>query len=157
MKAVWGNRGTTLVEILLALALSSVLMSGLVSIYWSCSYIFTEQAAYIDSQYSVRSSVQQMGEDIRRASIVEILANGAELRLGLASGESLRYYLYNNQLFREGITQQGTARVPIAENISYLRFSGTASLVTISIDATMAGKSHRLSTCVHSRLADLGG
>jgi prepilin-type N-terminal cleavage/methylation domain-containing protein len=157
MDSGWHNRGTTLVEMLVALALSSLLMGGLISVYGSGSYIFAEQAAYTDAQYSVRSSVQQMEEDIRRAATVAILDNGAQLSLGIASGELVRYYQYNNQLFREDITSQGTTRLPIAENISYLQFSGTARLVTIIIDATVAGKSYRLSTSVNPRLADLSG
>lgn len=155
MNRGWRNQGTTLVEMLVALALSSLLMGGFVSVYWSGSYIFAEQAAYAEAQYLVRSSVQQMAADIRRASTVAILDNGAQLSLVSVSGEVVRYYRYNNQLFREGITSRGTARVPIAENISGLQFKGTASLVIFSIEATVGGQSDQLSTCVNSRLADL--
>ncbi|MCX5780429.1 MAG: prepilin-type N-terminal cleavage/methylation domain-containing protein [Firmicutes bacterium] len=154
MNRGWRNRGTTLVEMLVALAISSLLMGGFVSVYWSGSYIFAEQAAYAEAQYSARSSVQMMAVDIRRASTVAILDNGAQLSLVSASGELVRYYRYNYQLFREGITGRGTARVPIAENISGLQFNGIASLVIFNIEATVGGQSYQLSTCANSRLAD---
>jgi len=146
------SRGTTLVELVLALAFSALVMSGLIAVYWSGSRIFAEQAAYTDAQYSVRSSVQQMGQDIRSASALEILDNGAQLRLTTVTGELVRYYLYDQQLFWEGISNRGTVRLPIAENINHLHFSVMTSLVTININAIVAGKTYQLTTGVNSRL-----
>lgn len=148
------NRGATLVELVLALALSALVMSGLISVYWSGSRIFAKQAAYTDAQYAVRSSAQQMGQDIRSASVLEIMDNGAQLRLTAVTGELVRYYLYNQQLFREGTTSRGTVRLPIAENINHLHFSVMTSLVIVNIEAIVAGKSYQLTTAVNSRLVD---
>ncbi|MDD4170615.1 MAG: hypothetical protein PHQ94_00095 [Syntrophomonas sp.] len=152
----WPNRGTTLVEVLAAISLGSLMMVGLLSVYWSGSNAFAKLAANAEAQYSARSAMQQIGEDIRRASAVEVQGDGIILSLS-TPGESVGYYRANNQLYRVVTTSTGTATVPIAENVSQLSFGTGATMVTINIDITVGGLTYQLSTTVNPRLIETSG
>ena len=146
------DRGSTLAEMLVAMALASLILSGLMSIYWTGSNAFQRLSSTSDAQYAVRSATQKMMEDIRGASAVSIEEGGAKLILLTAAGEAVNYYVANNQLYRDG-----TAKVPIAENISGLSFSGSSSLVKITADATVNGRTYQLISSISPRLASLAG
>ena len=148
----WHNRGTTLLEILLALGLSSLIVSALLTVYLSVSNAYQKLTAYADAQYSARSAIDQVSEDIRAASVMEIVADGSELRLLIPNGESIRYYMDNSQLHRVKTTSLGTAKVPIAEKVSCLSFNGNNHLVTATIAITIDETTYRLSRSVCSRL-----
>lgn len=152
MVSSWQDRGNTLVEMLVAMALASLVLSGLMSIYWTGSSAFQRLSANADAQYAVRSAIQKMGEDIRGTSSVAIQEGGAKLSLLTAAGEAVDYYMENNQLYRDGI-----AKVPIAENISGLNFRGSSSLVKITADATVDGRAYQLISSISPRLASVAG
>jgi Tfp pilus assembly protein PilW len=132
------------------------MMVGLLSVYWSGSNAFAKLAANAEAQYSARSAMQQIGEDIRRASAVEVQGDGIILSLS-TPGESVGYYRANNQLYRVVTTSTGTATVPIAENVSQLSFGTGATMVTINIDITVGGLTYQLSTTVNPRLIETSG
>ncbi len=146
------DRGSTLVEMLVAMALASLVLSGLMSIYWTGSSAFQRLSSTTEAQYAVRSAAQNIGEDIRGASVVSITEGGAKLILLTAGGEAVNYYMANNKLYRDG-----KAKVPIAENISGLNFSGSSSLVKITADATVNGRTYQLISSISPRLASVAG
>ncbi|MDD3364777.1 MAG: prepilin-type N-terminal cleavage/methylation domain-containing protein [Syntrophomonas sp.] len=141
------DRGSTLAEMLVAMALASLVLTGMMSIYWTGSNAFQRLLATADAQYAVRSATQKMGEDIRGASVITILEGGAKLSLLTATGEAVNYYMANNQLYRDG-----NAKVPIAENISGLNFSGISSLVKITVNGTVDGRAYQLISSISPRL-----
>jgi len=141
------EKGTTLVEMLVALALVSVVLSGLMGVYWVGSKSYENQAASSDAQYAARMAAQIIVEDIRGAAEAETQEEGAKLRLLTTSGEDVVYYRQeNNWLYRDG-----NAKTPIAENITGLSFTRNNSLFTIKIDATVNGFLYSLSTGVTRR------
>lgn len=150
--ATGSNQGTTLLEMLVALALGALLISGLISFFWSGINIFGDQAERTELQYSARTSMQQMGDDIRSAQAVEIQEYGAKINIVSTSGETVRYYRLNNQLYREATSSRGTAKVPVAENIAYLNFVGTYRLITVTVEVKRDGITYRLSTSINPRL-----
>lgn len=152
MIVCWHNRGTTLLEILLALGLSSLMVGTLITVYLSASNAYQKLAEYSDAQYTARSAIGQIGEDIRGASAIEIGAGGSELRLITLTNDLICYYMENNQLYRVKTTDFGTAKVPIAEMVSDLSFNVKNSLVTANIEITIDATTYRLSRTVYSRL-----
>lgn len=146
------KQGTTLLEILLALGLGSLIIAALLTTYMSAGNSYQKLAAYSDAQYSARSSLDQIGQDIRGACVIEIIAGGTGLSLLTSSGDLIRYWTENDQLYRVKTTSLGTAKVPIAEQVSFLSFAGNAGLVTATIDITVDDTTYRLSRSVCSRI-----
>lgn len=146
------KRGTTLVEILLALGLGSIIVSALLSVYLSVSHAYKKLTAYAEVQYTARSAIDQIALDIRGASVIEILTGGTVLSLSTSNGDLIQYWEANNQLYRVKTTGLGTARVPIAERVSYLSFNGNAGLVTATIDITVDETTYRLSRYICPRI-----
>jgi prepilin-type N-terminal cleavage/methylation domain-containing protein len=151
------NQGTTLLEMLVALALGAIIISGLISFYWSGCNIFGDQMERTELQYSARTSMQQMGDDIRSAQEVEIQEYGAKINIVSTSGETVRYFRQNNQLYREATSSRGTAKVPVAENITYLNFASTYRLITVTIEGNRDRITYRLSTSINPRLISKTG
>ncbi len=143
----WQDRGSTLVEYLVAMALAALVLSGMMSIYWNGSNVFQRLSSASDAQYAVRSAMHKMGDDIRAASEVSIQEGGTCLILHTTTGELVKYYMANNQLYRDG-----KAKVPIAENIKSLYFAGSSGMVTITAAATVNGATCQLISSISLRL-----
>jgi type II secretory pathway component PulJ len=146
------DRGSTLAEMLVAMALASLVLSGIMSMYWAGSNAFQRLSSNADAQYAVRNATQKMADDIRCASAVSIQEDGTKLILLTAAGEAVNYYLANNQLYRDG-----NAKVPIAENISGLNFFGSSSLIKITADATVNRRTYQLIISINPRIASAAG
>ena len=63
------NRGFTLVELLVTLAVSSIVMAAIYSVYTGLTRSYTTQNALADAQQAVRASVDIMAEDIMMAGL----------------------------------------------------------------------------------------
>jgi Type II secretory pathway, component PulJ len=148
----WRNRGTTLLEVLLALGLSSLLVGLLLMVYTSSSNAYQTLAAYADAQYTARSIMGQIGDDIRGAPVIETAAGGAELRVTAYNHDIIRYQLEGDQLYRLKTTGSGTAKVPIAEKVSAIRFEASNGLITTNVEITIDQTSYRLNRVFGSRL-----
>ena len=105
-----------------------------------------------DILYSVRSSVGIIGQDVRGGKGIELLADNTELRLVASNGDQIRYYRYNNQLYREQINNSGAVRIPVAENISSLSFARYGQLLMINISAIKDGSHYELAAGFYLRL-----
>jgi len=109
-----------------------------------------------DILYSVRSSVGIIGQEVRGGKGIALLADNSELRFIAWNGDQIRYYRYNNQLYREQINNSGAVRIPVAENISFLRFVRFGQLLTINVSATKGGAYHELTAGYYLRIIEPG-
>lgn len=148
----WHNRGTTLLEILLALGLSSLIIGALITVYLGASNAYQKLAEYSQVQYTARSAIGQIGEDIRGAPAVEIVAGGSELQLITTNNVLIRYYMENNQLYQVKTSGLGTVKIPIAAGVSSISFNGNNSLVTVTAEITSDDTTYNLSRAFYSRL-----
>lgn len=148
----WPNRGTTLLEMLLALGLSTIVVGAMITVYLSSNNAYQKLAEYSDAQYTARSAISQIAEDIRAATATEIGPDGSELRLRTLNNDLIRYYMENNQLYRVKTSSLGTGKVPVAEKVSRICFNSNNSLVTATIEVTIAETTYHLSRTVYSRL-----
>ncbi len=148
------NRGTTLLEMLLALGLSSLMISLLLMIYSSSSGAYQKLAAYCDVQYTARSVIEQIGDDVRGAAGIEIMASGSELEVTTYNNDLIRYRLENSRLYRLKTTSMGTAKVPIADQVSTVSFAGSNGLITAKVEITMDQTSYQLSRVFGSRMME---
>ncbi|MEA4923979.1 MAG: hypothetical protein VB084_01600 [Syntrophomonadaceae bacterium] len=148
------NRGTTLLEVLLALGLSSLLISLLLMIYSSSSGAYQKLAAYCDAQYTARSIIEQIGDDVRGAAGIKIMLSGAEMEVTTYDNDLIRYRLENSRLYRWQTTSLGTAKVPIADQVSAISFAGSNGLITAKVEITIDQTSYRLSRVFGSRMME---
>lgn len=148
----WNNRGITLLEVLLALGLSSLIVGALLTVYSTSSSAYQKLAACADAQYTARSVVEQIGDDIRGASFIEIGTGGSELRVITPNNNLIRYNTENYQLYRSKTTSLGTAKIPIADGVSGLSFVDNNGLVTVNIEITIDHNSYQLQRSFYSRL-----
>ena len=63
------DRGFTLVELLVAMAIASIVMAAIFSVYATLTRSYTTQNAFADVQQAVRASVDIMAEDIMMAGL----------------------------------------------------------------------------------------
>lgn len=145
MNPVNSERGTTLLELLIALALTSMVMAGLFSVYWTANSAFEKQSSRSDAQYCARTAMQWITGDIICSCRVqgEQSLDDDELTIRVmknnqATPEECRYFLSGTNLRRNSL--------PVAENISSLNFTRASGsdLIKITVEATVNRQSCRL-------------
>ncbi|MEQ8201986.1 MAG: hypothetical protein ABRQ24_11265 [Syntrophomonadaceae bacterium] len=152
MKPLAGpQQGTTLVEVLAALALGSLLVTSLVTFYDSAARGYVGLAAVADCQYTARTAMEQIKSDIRSAATVQVSADGSVLELTSADRE-IRFYAQNAALYRRLSTERGTTAVPIAENVSDVAFGRQGELVVVTLSIGRGSCFRTLTTAVNTRL-----
>lgn len=160
------EKGMTLVELLLALALLILVGSGLFSVYWTGNNVFERQSSNADAQYSARTAMQWIVKDVLQATAdseenapVIILDGGKKLQLGIKYMENkqlkysqVEYYLDDDTkwLYRDESLKPAS---PIAENIERVSFSHNSllNLLNIKVIAEIAGHSFALDSAVTPR------
>lgn len=147
MTQLTNKKGFTLIEILVALAISSVVMTAIYSSYRNQVSSHTTQQRIVNMQQNIRGGLTIMEREIRMAGYDPTgnagaritLANRAELRMQMdmdengvtgGSNEIVRYVLTNDQNM-DGIADgtpchlgrdTGGGRQPAADNIDALNF-----------------------------------
>ncbi|HZK44486.1 MAG TPA: prepilin-type N-terminal cleavage/methylation domain-containing protein [Syntrophomonadaceae bacterium] len=142
------QKGFTLVEVLLALAISSIVISGFFSLVWTTTKAYENGISFSDNQYMARRAITDIEKDIKAAYSVEIPTE-AELFLNKKSkgkrNAEIRYRINkeNDNLLRNSI--------PIAENLKRLEFKqnrDTNGLVEVKVEVEYKGEKYSLSTSV---------
>jgi len=151
MKAGRVDKGSTLVEVLMTLIISSWLATGLLTLYCTAAQGYTVLGAAVECQYTARSALDQIQADIHSALTLQIAADGASLDI-TAADRYVRLYRQNNQLYRWVTTAKGTTAIPIADHISSLTFSGNDQLVFITLSIASGECTRTLTTAAQSRL-----
>lgn len=77
------EKGITLVELLVALALISIVAAGLISVYWIGASAYNRENLQVDAQYDARVAMDKISSDIRECEAVEVKdAGGVEVTDG---------------------------------------------------------------------------
>jgi type IV pilus assembly protein PilW len=141
----WTQTGFTLIEMLIALAMSSLVLAGLYSVYLSQKRAYDLREQVVEMQQNVRSGLTLMTREIRTAgynptgaSGVGIVAAGPQsLRITTDlnddgdtndANEDVTYSLYDSGEDGDldlGRKPAGGQNAPVAENIESLRFMYT--------------------------------
>ena len=88
-----------------------------------------------------------MEQDILGAKQYEVLNEGQVLKLINADGETVRYYMENDQFYRDG-----SAKLPVAENACQIKFLLKGKMVEISLSFQKGSEEFGLVTAVTPRL-----
>jgi len=136
-----GNRGFTLIELMITLAISSIIMTGIYTIYNAQSTARKNQQIVVDMMQNLRAGIYYMEREIRVAgfdpsgtanagitianlsNIQFTLDNNQDGNLtsggGIDTDEQISYRLLNNALQRQ---EGANAFVTLANNIDALQF-----------------------------------
>lgn len=145
LKAKGNTWGFTLLEILLALGLASLVISFVFIIYGMAHTGYTKQVAYSECQYCARMTASMIMKDVRNGIQAKVSNNNRLLIITAADGESIRYYLENSQVYRD---YKG-GKVPVAENIFCLEFEQHNNAIKARIKAAYGKDTYSLElTCV---------
>jgi prepilin-type N-terminal cleavage/methylation domain-containing protein len=142
MNHIQDDKGLTIIELLVALFLLSLVMSSLMTAYWSGSRAFKRQTAGTDARYMARTAMQWLISDIREAA--EFTIEGNRLLIQTPDNEGIWYRLDDsNQLLRNN--------VPVAENISDITYNTGFRLIEVTVVAVVNDEVYTLSGSVSPR------
>jgi hypothetical protein len=88
-----------------------------------------------------------MEHDLLGAKRVEVLNEGKVLKLVNADGETVRYYMENSQLYRDG-----SAKLPVAENAFQIKFLPNGNMLEINLSFQKGLEDFSLVTAVTPRI-----
>ena len=120
----------------LVVTIFSFALMALYSIMLISNRSYFVDANYVELEQQARNSLDRMMREVRGAikssiSITTVSATSDRLTFSKSGQSGIEYYLSGNQLIRE---YSGTAKV-VANNIGYLKFSLSGSLLTINLKA----------------------
>ena len=132
-------RGFTLVELLVAMAVATILLAAIYSVYGGLTRSYTAQNVTADIQQVVRAGIDFMVEDIIRAGLNPLEATG--FGIATATSTSIRFtadrnmngtldagnseditYLYDTAVNRLDQDLDGANRAPFIDNVSSMTF-----------------------------------
>ncbi|MDD2620503.1 MAG: hypothetical protein PHC92_07545 [Syntrophomonadaceae bacterium] len=151
------EQGTTLLEILIAMILMSILMSGLLAVYWTGNYAFARQSSISDAQYCARTAMQWIVQDILEScqsdDFMAIDSDCLTLQIPAAEAKAhqVHYYLNGANLRRNNLA--------VMDNIDHLNFTRDSGkqLITIIIEARVNKQSFRLVCSAVPRVSKAAG
>lgn len=129
--------GLTLVEVLVSVALISLIMIGIYETLIIGNKSWNQDMGMLDLQQDARLAMDGMVREIRQgnSSDVSITDNGAVVEFSLPDAgatENIRYYLNNdNQLIREH--PEGTEKI-LADDVNSVNFLLNADVLSLQID-----------------------
>jgi hypothetical protein len=174
------DSGYTLIEVVMGVALAFLVMQGVFNVMFHWENLFTEQVRQFTLDQSAERILRRLADEVRAADPTTIsptvLSNsstiqfqrvtgfsggsaqlGTTVRFGfsLAPGETANGVDQNgNGLADDGFItmQEGTATpIQLAGNVLGLRFTSTATGVTISTDVGMVGVKNNVSVKTFSQ------
>ncbi|MBW2564837.1 MAG: prepilin-type N-terminal cleavage/methylation domain-containing protein [Deltaproteobacteria bacterium] len=175
------SKGFTLIELMVALALTSIIMAGIMAAYISQLKSHVTQQTIVEMQQNLRSAMQHMEKEIRMAgyddpnktsvaSITTVLANTFEFTMDLNDdgdvsdpNETVLYTLAANTSGTQCLMRNtGGGNQPIAENIEALNFvyldrfrvPTNVAIDVRSVQITIVAKSSRVNPVLFNRQID---
>jgi prepilin-type N-terminal cleavage/methylation domain-containing protein len=94
MKKAGKNTGFTLIEVMIALAITAIVMTAMISVFTQNSKVFSMQTELSKSQNNARASLEALSRDIRMAGFTNLANSGDSFAQGEFSGGSGQIYLY---------------------------------------------------------------
>ena len=175
------SKGFTLIELMVALALTSIIMAGIMAAYISQLKSHVTQQTIVEMQQNLRSAMQHMEKEIRMAgyddpnktsvaSITTVLANTFGFTMDLNDdgdvsdpNETVLYTLAANTSGTQCLMRNtGGGNQPIAENIEALNFvyldrfrvPTNVAIDVRSVQITIVAKSSRVNPVLFNRQID---
>ncbi len=119
-----GSEGFTLMELVIVLAISSILMAAVMSTMATLQRSFTTQDVAADTQQDVRMAMVLMTRDIKQAGLDPLTSAGS----GFERADSSYIRVTSDRIPTGGIEANGTIDDTNFERVSYFRDPGTNEL-----------------------------
>ncbi|NLB53321.1 MAG: prepilin-type N-terminal cleavage/methylation domain-containing protein [Syntrophomonadaceae bacterium] len=139
------NKGMTAVEVLLALALSSIIISLLFMIFYLFTNAYKINITAIDAQYNARMVATNINKDIRSAKQIALIGDRRIVITG--ETEKISYYLERDTVYRHSET-----KIPIAEKVAALSFNQQENLISFSVTSGLIGNKYTLNAVCSNRI-----
>lgn len=120
------NRGMTVIEVLLALALSAVIISLIYMILSLFIRTYQNNINSMDAHYSARMIAFHLNKDIRSSKQIEL--DGNERIIITMEDGILSYYMEDGTVYRHS-----RVKIPIAEKVFSLHFDQYDDLINYSV------------------------
>lgn len=154
------DKGFTLIELVMATALSTMVVTGLMSVFWFGYLFMNKNQELTDARYSARQALEHITRDVRLCRKFEVCnalnqpvapgQTGVKLRLLLPENRTVMYYVASQNLYRQNITDSNT--LPVALCINQLKvLCPQPGLLEIDLVALAGEHSYSLHTAVKSR------
>ncbi|MBF0330352.1 MAG: prepilin-type N-terminal cleavage/methylation domain-containing protein [Candidatus Omnitrophica bacterium] len=132
------TRAYTMVEIVISIALFTVVMAGIYGALTTSQIIYNKNSAFMEMEAQCRNAVDRIVREVRQASSQTITTNfnsttNDKIMFTIPSAIGIQYYLSGTNLVRRA--PDGTTKT-IASNVDRLKFSLTGSLLTINVRAS---------------------
>ena len=119
-----GSEGFTLMELVIVLAISSILMAAVMSTMATLQRSFTTQDVAADTQQDVRMAMVLMTRDIKQAGLDPLTSSGS----GFERADSSYIRVTSDRIPTGGIEANGTIDDTNFERVSYFRDPGSNEL-----------------------------
>ena len=129
------NRGMVLAEFLVTALLFSFIVAGFYTVLGVGNTTYATDTNYLDLQQQGRNILDRISREVREASsvTVTVLSSSSDrLTFSTPNKSGIQYYRSGNNLIRE--YPSGTTKT-IATDITYLKFTSSSKLLTISLKA----------------------
>jgi prepilin-type N-terminal cleavage/methylation domain-containing protein len=140
-----GKQGITLVELVVSMAVMSIVVMIAFGMYSSVSNSWNMGIRRFEIQQSVRIASEILTKEIRSAYSAVITQNSLQLKQ--PKNKNLSFYLSGSQIIRKS----GNIGNPVANNIKNLEFSKEGQIVKIRIKAQLEDVSFSLTTAATLR------
>jgi prepilin-type N-terminal cleavage/methylation domain-containing protein len=127
------QRGYTLVELMIALAITGVITTVLGLVVQQIFTVPEQNNGKIAATHAVQNAGHWVGLDGQTATGA---TGGSSLTLALADNSTVSYILYGDELHRVC----GSSNRTIARNISSASFSVTGNMITMDIESTPSSR-----------------
>ena len=127
--------GLTMVELLVTTLIFAFIMAGFYAVLGVGNTTYSMDTNYLDLQQQGRNVLDRIVREVREASSVTITtvsASADTLTFSTPNETNIHYYRSGNNLVRE--YPSGTTKT-LATNITYLKFTNSSKLLTISLKA----------------------
>lgn len=144
------RNGLTLVEVLIATAVLSLLLTGALTILNSSNSTWNVDTGLVELQRKTRQAMAGMVREVRQADFVAVDGSTITFSTPWAAAGNIVYSLNNNQIIR---TYNGITSV-LANNISSLNFVDNSSVVEIQTQAQKAVRGRTITFPVEGSLIE---
>ncbi|GAB6909552.1 conserved hypothetical protein [Desulfosarcina cetonica] len=136
----WSDRGFTLVELLVGMAMGAIVLAAVIGIFSGLSRSYTTETARATAQQDIRAAMDLMVQDIRLAGLdplgsagggfVETTGTAVDFIADLdydgavtaGNNERVKYYLSGTQLLQKQDNDDTTAEI-LLDNVTELSFT----------------------------------
>lgn len=155
--------GFTIIELLVAMAMSAVVMAAVIALYSGLTASYTTETARAVAQQGLRAGLGLMCQDLRQAGLDPLGTAGGGITVNSATdiisiadldydgavtvgnNEQIRYFLSGNQLIQQ---VDGGSDAVLLDNVTALNFTGlsddgSATISTVLISMTVQAPAGR--------------